>query len=72
MQDLSCDSARESDSSGEAAPTQPFDQADGGEATQPVLDSEQLFRGGRVVHIQHEGALYQLRLTKLGKLILTK
>jgi hemin uptake protein HemP len=37
-----------------------------------TIDSEQLFRGGRVLHIQHEGALYQLRLTKLGKLILTK
>jgi len=40
-------------------------------ATQ-TIDSEQLFHGQRVLHIQHDGALYQLRTTKSGKLILTK
>lgn len=37
-----------------------------------ILHSDHLFQGGRVLHILHEGAVYQLRLTKLGKLILTK
>lgn len=43
------------------------------EAVQPAaLQSQQLFRGHSVVHIQHNGATYLLRATKLGKLILTK
>lgn len=43
------------------------------EADQPAaLQSQQLFRGQSVVHIQHNGATYLLRATKLGKLILTK
>ncbi|MFT3856854.1 MAG: hemin uptake protein HemP [Aquabacterium sp.] len=36
------------------------------------IDSRTLFRGHKVLHIQHDGALYQLRTTKTGKLILTK
>lgn len=38
----------------------------------PSVRSESLFQGAKVVHIHHEGAVYQLRTTKLGKLILTK
>ena len=34
--------------------------------------SEQLLAGGREAHIQHQGAVYRLQLTSLGKLILTK
>lgn len=37
-----------------------------------TIDSQQLLRGQRVLHILHDGALYQLRTTKSGKLILTK
>ena len=37
-----------------------------------VIDSEQLLAGRDVVHIRHQGALYQLRATRQGKLILTK
>lgn len=35
-------------------------------------NSEQLFGSALEVGIRHEGTLYRLRRTKLGKLILTK
>jgi hemin uptake protein HemP len=38
----------------------------------PRLHSEHLFRGGDEVEIVHGQALYRLRITSLGKLILTK
>ena len=38
----------------------------------PPLASSALLRGRSVVRIEHNGALYQLRSTRLGKLILTK
>ena len=34
--------------------------------------SEQLFGRAQQIEIRHEGQLYRLRRTKLGKLILTK
>ena len=40
-------------------------------AIQPV-PSQSLLRGQNVISIEHNGALYQLRNTRLGKLILTK
>jgi hemin uptake protein HemP len=42
--------------------------------TVPVacITSDQLLRGGNEVLIEHHGALYRLRQTSLGKLILTK
>ncbi len=36
------------------------------------VDSATLFQGQDVVHIVHQGAVYQLRTTRQGKLILTK
>ena len=36
------------------------------------LDSRSLFRSGREIIIEHDGADYRLRLTANGKLILTK
>lgn len=36
------------------------------------LDSEALLRGNKSVSIAHNGAIYRLQATKLGKLILTK
>ena len=39
---------------------------------QEALRSEQLFRERRAVPIVHNGECYWLRLTRLGKLILTK
>jgi hemin uptake protein HemP len=39
---------------------------------QPPLDSATLLRGGRAVEISHNGEVYRLQATRLGKLILTK
>jgi hemin uptake protein HemP len=38
----------------------------------PCLASRSLFGDAREIHIDHEGQLYRLRITALGKLILTK
>jgi hemin uptake protein HemP len=37
-----------------------------------VMTSEQLFAGQNAVAIRHNGAVYTLRVTRFGKLILTK
>lgn len=37
-----------------------------------VIPSAQLLQGRKTVQIEHNGAFYQLRTTRLGKLILTK
>ncbi len=52
----------------------PADAATTPEPRKPVraLRSEALFDGAHEVQIEHRGALYRLRLTSLGKLILTK
>jgi hemin uptake protein HemP len=47
------------------APTPPRD------ITPPAYQSQDLFRGGKVVLIVHEGREYWLRITGAGKLILT-
>jgi len=44
----------------------------GAQGTVPRLSSEALLKGARELLIEHEGALYRLRLTAKGKLILTK
>ena len=36
------------------------------------LDSQMLFCGARELLIRHNGAVYRLRMTRAGKLILTK
>lgn len=47
--------------------------ADRAPASQELcLDSEALLRGNKSVTIAHNGAIYRLQATKLGKLILTK
>lgn len=38
----------------------------------PAVDSTALLQGRKAVTIVHNGALYQLQATRLGKLILTK
>lgn len=43
-----------------------------GPAPQPRLHSDDLFVAGPVVEIAHGDAIYRLRRTALGKLILTK
>lgn len=52
-----------------AAPTAPSMLDDG---DLPRWPSQVLLAGGREAAIQHAGAVYRLRLTALGKLILTK
>ena len=37
-----------------------------------VVDSAALFGGGNEVRVRHNGQEYRLRITKAGKLILTK
>lgn len=37
-----------------------------------VIDSSDLFRGEKMVLIQHHGDLYRLIITRQGKLILNK
>ena len=39
---------------------------------QQPLSSEALFRGAREMPIEHRGKRYSLRITRSGKLILTK
>jgi hemin uptake protein HemP len=46
---------------------------DAGPQTRPApLPSEALLRGRRLVEITHNGEVYRLQATRLGKLILTK
>ncbi|HVE52760.1 MAG TPA: hemin uptake protein HemP, partial [Ramlibacter sp.] len=52
-----------------ASPDTPRDE----ESLRPApLASEQLLRGRRLVEISHNGEVYRLQATRLGKLILTK
>ena len=47
----------------------------GSASREPVaqaLESTDLLRGQKTVEIKHNGAVYRLQATKLGKLILTK
>jgi hemin uptake protein HemP len=41
-------------------------------ARRAPLSSEDLLRGARLVEITHNGEVYRLQATRLGKLILTK
>ena len=38
----------------------------------PAVESQALLQGHKAVTIHHNGALYRLQATRLGKLILTK
>lgn len=38
----------------------------------PAVESEALLRGQRAISISHNGEIYRLQATRLGKLILTK
>ena len=43
------------------------------EAAPPrLLTSRELFRSGNRVDIEHQGEIYRLQITRLGRLILTK
>jgi hemin uptake protein HemP len=41
-------------------------------ARPPLVHSDTLLRGHRAIEISHNGVLYRLQATRLGKLILTK
>ena len=56
-----------------SAPDAPVGARVDSKATAPrLITSAQLFAGAPEVHIEHHGALYRLKHTSLGKLILTK
>ena len=55
-----------------ASPPQGDDKAVLPAAQPPVLTSAELLRGGKMVEIRHNGEVYRLQATRLGKLILTK
>ncbi|WP_079417698.1 hemin uptake protein HemP [Thiomonas intermedia] len=59
---------------GKAAPLSAMTGAVPESMTHPglTLHSRELFRQGAVVQIRHQGQVYQLRLTRQDKLILTK
>lgn len=61
-------STQTTDTDTAAAPTQPAAGANGERA----LRSDALLQGRSHVNIMHNGETYQLRATRLGKLILTK
>lgn len=58
----------------DAPPTaKPVDRPRGPVAAAPVVvDSAALFGRGKEVRVRHNGQEYRLRITKAGKLILTK
>ena len=43
-----------------------------GSSPAPLVESTELLKGNKTVGILHNGSLYRLQATKLGKLILTK
>ena len=54
------------------SPVQRSDALGAGVARIRTLDSQDLLGASREVRIRHQGESYTLRLTRLGKLILTK
>ena len=50
----------------------PMPMAQSGAAGTVPVDSHELLRGHKAVEIKHNGSIYRLQTTKLGKLILTK
>jgi hemin uptake protein HemP len=55
-----------------AAPAAATGGVAGRSARPACISSAQLFGGALEVHIDHHGAVYRLKQTALGKLILTK
>ncbi len=41
-------------------------------AALPTFESTELFRGGKEIMIRHDGAVYIMKITRQGKLILNK
>jgi hemin uptake protein HemP len=53
-------------------PPDKTDVAQGKSGTPSFFKSDALLQGNKSVAIEHNGAVYRLQATKLGKLILTK
>lgn len=53
------------------ADSRPADASDG-QRGPPSMSSSALFKGARELMIEHQGVYYTLRITRNGKLILTK
>ncbi|WP_341905427.1 hemin uptake protein HemP [Polaromonas sp. YR568] len=54
------------------APVQPPNGRPAPGQAPAAVDSTDILRGQKAVDISHNGALYRLQTTRLGKLILTK
>jgi hemin uptake protein HemP len=52
--------------------TEPSPALHSAENPLPAVDSHALLQGQKTVAIHHNGTLYRLQATRLGKLILTK
>lgn len=52
--------------------TEPAHTAQAPQDGVPAVESQALLQGRKAVTIHHNGALYRLQATRLGKLILTK
>lgn len=70
-QDPSAASLPSTESPAQSETAGPDGKATRAMAQAPTIDSRELFQGGRVVRILHEGREYWLRITSAGKLILT-
>lgn len=49
-----------------------LDASNPGEPVRVVIATRQLLQGRSLVHLEHDGLLYRLQVTRQGKLILTK
>ncbi len=58
--------------SDKAASLAPGEGAHSAESVSAAVDSSALLQGQKAVAISHNGSVYRLQATKLGKLILTK
>jgi len=58
--------------SDKAASLAPVESAHSAESVSAAVDSSALLQGQKAVAISHNGSVYRLQATKLGKLILTK
>ena len=48
------------------------ERGEGHWSQEKLLQTSELFEGRREICLEHEGAIYRLRITKAGKLILNK
>ena len=69
---LTAASLLRSATSDKAASLTPVEGAHSAESVSAAVDSSALLQGQKAVAISHNGSVYRLQATKLGKLILTK